>query len=179
MGRGNVCVFQKYEDLLYVDRDYFDTYIVCDGDGYVAMTGAEAKAEGIETDFDSWDEIASLDTYDNVKEEIISFIEDNSSFRRVGKNRRCSNSLYRDAELILENKLYEIAVLDNEWSYAFLLVRKETEYGDDSLLGLQKKHFGSYFKLLKEALFLIADEVGTYKGAWTSGTLTYDQFKAA
>lgn len=179
MGKGNVCVFQKYEDLLYVDRSYIDTVFVKDGDDYTVMTEHDAKAEGLEYDFNDWDEIATIDTLNEFKEQFMTYIESNSGFKRVPRFSKCSNRLYREAELLMENGLYEIALQDNEWSYAILLVRKENEYGDNSLEGLQKKHFDGYFKLLKEALFDQVDELGIYNGAWTSKTLTYQEFKAA
>ncbi len=178
MGAGNVCVHQKFEDLLYVDREEIDIYTFEDEDGCsVSMTGREAREEGYGCEFNNWNETASYFSLDDFKSNFISYMEKNTSFTRA---KDASKSYYyRGEEVLVENGLYEIIIKDNLWSYAFMLVKKESEYGDDSLLGLQKKHFDSYFKSMKVALFEQASELYAYSGAWTSKLLTYEQSRMA
>ena len=72
----------------------------------------------------------------------------------------------------MENSLFEIKIVDNEWSYAIELIQKENDY-DDCLSGLQKKHYQSYLDGMKDILLGMFPEIGCYCGnPWTHGTIT-------
>lgn len=79
---------------------------------------------------------------------------------------RCDEWITKERHAVLENKLFYIALEDNEWAMAVELIQKESDY-DDRLLPLQKRHYENYLKGIKDALFNQFDTLGTYSGAWT------------
>jgi len=78
----------------------------------------------------------------------------------------CDRWYDRDIHVILESKLFEIAIVDNEWSFAVMLLQKE-----DAPAGLQKKHYEFYLRKIRDALFEQFSQLGVYECAWTSGTI--------
>lgn len=116
-----------------------------------------------------WDEISSSD-----EEEFVvscfasSFLERFRSFTEVGPKEQW---ISRTQRAILENKLFYIALEDNEWSLAVELLQKEDPY-DDSLSGLQKRRYQKYLDGIRDSLLEALPSIGVYKGAWTSGVLT-------
>lgn len=54
---------------------------------------------------------------------------------------------------------------------AIELIQKEGEYGGEEKVGLQMGLYRKYLKGMEEILLDLNGEVGTYKGAWTSGVL--------
>lgn len=174
MGRGNTCTFGKYEGLYFVDKDFLDIYInnlaeVGDDDEYVTL--AEARKIGLKIenlDFDNWSSQNSYDEFiDQLKND---FSKKFKSFQKTERfERKCGID---GSNIILENNLYKVAVEDNEWSYAVKLIQKE------SFEGLQKKHFETYLLGLRNTLFEQFSELGTYKCAWTSGTVRKEEVLA-
>ena len=160
MGRGNVCVFGKYEGLYYVDRGYLDYYVPNDGEAYEGLFLEEMELD----EFASYtysEAISSAYYEDFVNEFIHLFTHRFKSFMKTGN----------DYGKILENELFEIEIEDNEWSYAVKLIQKECWY-DNHLEGLQKKHSGSYLNGIKYTLLDMFPSIGAYSGAWTSRTIT-------
>ena len=158
MGRGNVNVHGEYEGLYYVDRDYLDCYISKyadeNGDYQFKMLGEMDAA-----DFDDFD--YDYDVSDiNYNDFITMFIED------VEKRFDSFVSTGNNFGIIMENSLFEIKVVDNEWSYAIELIQKEDDY-DDCLNGLQKGHYKNYLNDMKDILLAIFPEIGCYGNAWT------------
>jgi hypothetical protein len=149
MGRGNTRVFGDYEGLFYIDWDNF---------------GAEYEDENgnIIEDYD-----LQMEEWENSLEQFISdFTQRFKSFSR------CDEWISGDDRAILENKLFYIAVADNEWSVAIKLIQKEQEYYDNgNIENLQAKHYTTYLEGIKECLFKQFDELGTYAGPWTSGRI--------
>ena len=74
-------------------------------------------------------------------------------------------------QALLENELFYIVCEDNQWSLAIELIQKEGKYGGDEKVGLQMGLYRKYLKGMEEILLDLNGEVGTYKGAWTSGVL--------
>lgn len=72
---------------------------------------------------------------------------------------------------MLENKLFYIAMEDNEWSLAIELIQKGGEYDGEEKVGLQMGLYRNYLKGIEEILVEMNGEVGTYAGAWTHGTI--------
>jgi hypothetical protein len=142
MGRGNVCVHGKYEGLYYVDYENF----------YYN----ELDDEGNETEEREFDQMAMEYTIENFKQEML----------KSGVFTKCDRWHHRDIHVVLESNLFEIAIVDNEWSYAVMLLQK-----DDAPVGFQKKHYESYLRKIREALFEQFSQLGVYGGAWTSGTI--------
>jgi hypothetical protein len=85
---------------------------------------------------------------------------------------RCDEWISRDDRAVLENKLFYIAVADNEWSIAIKLIQKGQEYYDGSNIEtLQAKHYKTYLDGIRDCLFNQFEELGTYTGPWTSGRI--------
>ena len=85
---------------------------------------------------------------------------------------RCDEWISGDDRAILENRLFYIAITDNEWSVAIKLIQKEQKYYDSgNLENLQAKHYKTYLDGMKECLFNQFEELGTYAGPWTSGRI--------
>jgi len=142
MGRGNVCVHGPYEGLYYVNYDNFYFNELDDNDNVTGELG--------------FDQVYMEHTIENFKCEML----------KSGVFTECDSWHYRDIHVILESKLFEIAIVDNEWSYAVMLLQKE-----DAPVGLQKKHYESYLRKIRDALFEQFSKLGVYGGAWTHGTI--------
>ena len=162
MGRGNVCVWGDYEGLWFVDRDYLDCYI--------------AKFENEDGEYDSrlhceieYNDIGCFD-YDYTMSEIYyeEFIRE--FIEMMGNKFDSFYSTGRTGGTIMENNLFKIKVVDNQWSYAVMLIQKENDY-DDCLRGLQKRHYKNYLEGMKDILLDMFPEIGCYTGAWTHGTV--------
>lgn len=177
MGRGNVCTFNPYEGLWYIDHDYIDWYertystygldddskLLCDIE-YDELTSGDWKYDYFRSE-DELDEL--LDNFiRDFRELYPSFTAPKPYSIRYG----CEY-----ATVILENELFRIATLDNQWSVAIMLLQKEDPY-DDHLSGLQKRHYKRYLVQMASVLLDYLPVIGTYKGAWTSGQLTAAQF---
>lgn len=149
MGRGNTCVFGEYEGLYYIDWDNFS-------DEY------EDEYGNVIQDYDF-----QRDEWENSLNEFISdFTQRFKSFTK------CNEWIDRCDRAVLENDLFYVVVTDNEWSVAIKLIQKEQGYYDSgNIENLQKKHYKTYLKGIKECLFNQFDELGIYGGAWTSGRI--------
>jgi hypothetical protein len=149
MGRGNTCVFGEYEGLFYIDWDNFSNEY-------------EDEHGNIIQDYD-----LQREEWENSLDEFIS------DFTRKFKSfSKCNEWISRDEKAILENKLFYIAITDNEWSMAIKLIQKEQGYyNPGNIENLQAKHYKTYLEGIKECLFNQFEELGTYGGAWTSGRI--------
>lgn len=162
MGRGNVSVNGEYEGLYYIDNDYLDYYISKHFD-----EGGEREEKLLgdmsADDFSDFDYDEDL-SYWNTKDYIDRFIEDMTdrfdSFVPTGET----------YGTIMENSLFEIRIVDNEWSYAVELIQKENEC-DNCLCGLQKKHYQNYLDGMKSVLLGMFPEIGCYSTPWAHGMI--------
>lgn len=148
MGRGNTCVFGDYEGLYYIDWDNF-------------IAEYEDEYGNIVEDYDLQQE----DWENSLEQFIDDFTEKFKSFSR------CNEWISREDKAVLENKLFYIAIADNEWSVAIKLIQKEQGYHDGNIENLQAKHYKTYLEGIKECLFNQFDELGIYTGPWTSGRI--------
>lgn len=149
MGRGNVCVRGKYEGLYFVDWDNFSDEFE-DEDGNIIK------------DYDM--------QRDEFEDSLFEFVNDFK--KKYNSFNKCDKWIDRSIRAILESKLFYIAVEDNEWSMAFMLIQKEQDYYDNyNFEGLQAGLYQKYLNGMKECLFNQFNELGTYSGAWTSGTI--------
>ena len=75
--------------------------------------------------------------------------------------------------VMLENGLFFVCLVDNEWSVAVELIQKDYNTGDydDFMPSLQRRHYKNYLEGMKNCLLELYPEIGVYKGAWTSGTI--------
>lgn len=157
MGRGNVNVHGEYEGLYYVDRDYLDCYVSKeandDGEYEHKMLG-----DMTQYDFDNFDY-----DYDLSNEYTNSFID--MFVERIEKKFNSFVSTGDNYDVIMENALFEIKIVDNEWSYAVELIQKESDY-DDCLIGLQKKHYRNYLDGIKTVLLGMFPEISCYDTPW-------------
>lgn len=164
MGRGNICVFGKYEGLYFADRCYLDFYVPIDG---------EADDGKFYYEIDDVDDYAysyhlsEMYYEDFVNDFIYQFKKKFKSFTETGDTYGA----------ILQNNLFTIEIEDNMWSYAVKLIQKTHWY--DNLEGLQKKHYENYLKGIRDVLLDLFPSIGTYRGAWMSGTLTREDLVVA
>lgn len=175
MGRGNVCVTGPYEGLFYIDND--DIHVYRRDDQYAEEPEVRlmrdldyAELTGGEWLYDEW---GTGEEQDDIEECFVdAFGRMFTSFTRVEPQRWAKNGPYGDLSrrVIMENKLFLVALEDNEWSMAVELIQKEDPY-DDSLCGLQKRHFERYLDGIKKCLLDRLPSIGTRTGAWTSGTI--------
>lgn len=172
MGRGNVCVFNEYEGLFYIDNDDLDEYCRVDEEtdevehrllgelSYEELTGGDWK-------FDEWQ---SRRNWEDAKLNLICAL-----MAKFPSFTRCDKWIDREQYALLENNLFYVAVEDNQWSQAVLLIQKEDDYFDYS--GLQKRHYQRYLDGIRDCLFEQFDTLGTYGGAWTSGRIKRSDFQ--
>lgn len=176
MGRGNVRTFQPYEGLYYVDNDKFHVYRQSDavseepevrlmGDlDYADLSGGDWYFDDISTS-DEWDDIIEC-LVDGFTKKFPSFVDAREPRGRWIRG----NRMYEDVQIVMENDLFYIGTEDNQWSMAVMLIQKDDPYCR-SIEGLQAGHFQRYLDGIRDCLFDRVDELGTYGGAWTSGTI--------
>lgn len=174
MGRGNVCVFGKYEGLYYIDRQWTDVYYRKDeNDDYETRLVGHLDYCDLQTGGWHYDEWSSQEEFDDVVQCFIEgFTKRFPSFKKV-KPYTLRRSWYYGIEstVIMENKLFRIALEDNEWSTAVMLLQVQDNY-DDHLEGLQKQHYKRYLDGMAKALLDRLPDIGGYSGAWTSKRIT-------
>lgn len=167
MGRGNVCVTGKYEGLFYVDNEFFQTYSRFDGEETCSLLLRDLSSDEL-LDWE-YDEVESQFEFDYIRDTFIeNMVKRFKSFYAPEKEYWINNT----RKVILENKLFYIAIEDNEWSVAFELLQKEDEYGTGWITSLQRKNYMVYFDAMKDSLFECVPELGIYTGPWTSETIT-------
>jgi len=158
MGKGNVCVTGDYEGLYYVDFDNFTCYREDqDGNPVKDQYGHPVHDYELEQVY--------------LEDAISEFIND---FSLLFKSfLPCDIWLNRTSKAIMENELFYIAIEDNEWSEAFMLLQKEQScYSCGRIENLQSRHYSTYLEGMKHCLFEQFDELGVYTGPWTSGRIT-------
>lgn len=172
MGRGNVCVTGQFEGLFYIDNDDWRVYRHDDGeDEPETILGRDLAYDDI-TD-GGWidDDWGSQEELGDIRECFIdSFTDRFPSFKKIEDEKW----LDRTREVLLESRLFYICIEDNEWSLAVELIQKEDPY-DDHLTGLQKQHYRRYLEGMKQSLLKRLPCIGTYAGAWTSGTIRREE----
>ena len=168
MGRGNVCVFNNYEGLYYIDNDYIHAYrfVGCDADEEETRLLGDLSYEQICNGDWCFDEFETRWNY----EDSIGFFKD-SFMRRFKSFSECSKWIDRDRYAILENDLFYIATADNEWSTAIMLIEKDDPW-NECRDGLKAKHYVNYLKGMRDCLFEQFETLGVYGGPWTSGRIS-------
>lgn len=165
MGKGNVCVFGRCEGLYYVDNGYLDVYSRTDENGNKECRLLKDVEFGdTEFEYDEGESLFNREDFDWKFAELMR--ERFPSFELVDK------WISRDRKAILENSLFYVVYEDNQWSLAIELIMKEGEYGGEEKVGLQMGLYRKYLKGVEDILLDMHGTVGTYKGAWTSVTIT-------
>lgn len=163
MGKGNCCVTGEYEGLFYIDND---DLCVCRSLGLIEAENSDLRLQrNIPLEELSEWEYSDVDTEWRKKDVVETFVSD--IVNRFSSFTSCDNWISRTRYAILENKLFYIALEDNEWAMAVELIQKDSEY-DNSIVPLQKKHCQNYLNGIKMALFTQFETIGVYNGAWTS-----------
>lgn len=157
MGRGNVCVFGDYEGLYYVDFDNFSCYQEDEnGKQILDQYGTPTHDYPLE----------NLELEMAIREFVASFV------RRFRSFQECDKWLSNSRHAILENGLFYIATEDNQWSMAFMLLQKESDfYAEGKMENLQNGHFRNYLHGMRDCLFEQFGKLGIYTGPWTSGQI--------
>lgn len=174
MGRGNVCTYRPYEGLYYIDNDDFHVYRKEDPMSDEPEGRLLRDLDFAELQSGKWylDDIATNDEFDDI---IGNFVDDFTAMFPSFEDkwtftRQWYHDQLYDVTLVAESKLFYVAIKDNEWSVAVILIQKDPPLGY-CIEGLQAKHYLRYLEGMKECLFNRLDELGTYVGAWTSGTI--------
>ena len=167
MGKGNVCVFGKYEGLYYIDNDDLACYRRKD----YQQTGDDEHTVRRNIPFEEleeweYDDVSSEWWFDEVMEQLEEDIK--SRFKSFA---RCDKWLTNTQHAFLQNGLFYICTEDNEWSVAIELIQKKDEFAGERKENLQRQHFKNYLKGIRNALFNQFEEIGAYGGAWTHMTL--------
>ena len=176
MGRGNVCTYRPYEGLYYIDNDDFHVYRKDDPISDEPEGRLLRDLDMADLQSGTWhlDDIATDDEWDDIME---CFVDDFTRLFHAFSDAReprgrwiRDNQLYTDVKIVMESKLFYIGVKDNVWSMAVMLIQKDPPWGY-CIDGLQGRHYQRYLEGMKECLLNRLDELGTYAGAWTSGTV--------
>jgi hypothetical protein len=167
MGRGNVCTHNECEGLYYLDRDLLDAYCKA-GPDFEVRTARELNNAGIRYDYDgvhsgwAYDECESDDNWNDMVHEMRSgLMRRFKSFYEVDRWRD------REIHVVLENNLFEIAVVDNEWSAAWCLLERRDIDGTNG--AFIRRHYQTYLEAIKRILIENWGEAIGYGGAWTHG----------
>ena len=173
MGRGNVCVFQKCEGLYYIDNDDLHEYrrVIEETDDVEHRLMGDLSYEELTSGDWEFDEWASYRNWEDAKRNLIC-----SLMAKFPSLRECNTWIEHDRFALLENSLFYIAVADNEWSQAVMLIQKEHWCYDYS--GLQKRHHQSYLDGIRDSLFEQFETLGIYGGPWTSGRIKRSDFQS-
>lgn len=172
MGRGNVCVFQEYEGLFYIDNDDLHEYRCYDdvtGETEYRKQG-ELSYEDLTGCHWKYDEYLSQQNWEDAMADFVAAMK-----AKFPKFVTCDKWISNERHAILENNLFYIAVSDNEWSMAVMLIRKDHWCYDFS--GLQKQHYQRYLDGIRDCLFEQFETLGIYGGAWTSGRISRSDFQ--
>ena len=173
MGRGNVGVFCDYGTQFYVANQDYQMYTRPD-----AWNLCSECALGRDIDIDESDEwyydetLTECEWNDIMASFKHKFMARFPSFSECRKNtwlKDNSGSFNRQA--VMENRLFYVALEDNEWSVAVELIPKVDDYGGGSLLGLQSRHFAILEEQMKNILLERLPKIHTRCGAWMSGTI--------
>lgn len=169
MGRGNVCTHGPYEGLYYASYGYIHVYTryptvteFCDvGDSKLLNDCSMA-------DFNNGYEYDSFLSDGNFEEFLDTLQND---LRRMFKSLDFADYWFdRESRCILENSLFAICLVDNEWSCAVTLRQKESDW-QHNYAPLQKRHYQTYLDGIKAALFQQFPVIYGYGGPWTSQRL--------
>ena len=135
MGRGNVSVSEPYEGLYYIDYDDFYMYSREDpvsGESETRLKRDLSYADLIGSEW-VYDELNTAEEERDILDWFTSsFTRLFPSFQRPVEELWIRNGPWGDysRKVILENKLYYIAIEDNEWSLAVELLQKEAPYNE-------------------------------------------------
>ena len=95
MGKGNVCVFGKFEGLYYVDRDYIDFYVPIDGEADDGKFLGELSMSEF-PDYE-YDEFLSGIYYDDFIQNFTSMMEKKfNSTKKVARNTKSKYQFLRN-----------------------------------------------------------------------------------
>ena len=180
MGKGNICTHGEFEAVFYVDMDFIDTYYKqsrCECCGQTNGVDEDEEQQTAKQLYDAG--ISYLDkdsdwTHDaDVSrmnwEFMIEAIQEKLS-RRFPSFQTCNEWRHRPGHtIVLKNELFEIAVADNEWSAAWMLLERTDIDDAGSNRNLMRQNYTSYLEGLKNALVETWGECYGYGGPWTSG----------
>lgn len=159
MGSGNCCVHGKHEGLYYVDNN--DIYVY----SLISNPAITRLLRDIDyNDYSNWqyDEWLSDDQYQIFIENLTSDFT-----TRFPSFSKCDQWISKSLHARLENKLFYVCTEDNEWSVAVELIAKD----DETLAGLQFKHYLNYLHGIRDTLFLQFSDLYVRTSAWTSGRI--------
>ena len=192
MARGNVSTRNEYEGLFYLDFDLLHVYRKINRCQCGSILGYDFNVEpmtqwklmqmGVDYtkigfDFSCKSPVEWVyDQYesDDAWRSMICYMQEKitkrfPSFRIVDRWKRCGTM-----RVVLENRLFDIAVVDNEWSATWMLLQSEDIedamwHKGESFAPLMSRHHQTYLDAIKDGLLQRYGECVGYGGAWTSG----------
>jgi len=170
MGRGNVATHNECEGLYYLDRDFLDAYVHVDNYDMEPKTARQLDKENIEYNYDGsscdW-KYSHMESDDNWRNMIK--VMQNSIGKRFPSFYATDEWRDRDAHVILENGLFQIAVVDNEWSAAWCLLERTDVDDTGANRTFMRRHYDTYLETIKQTLLDGWGEAIGYGGAWVHG----------
>jgi hypothetical protein len=178
MGRGNICTHEEFEGLYYLDNERFSVYRKSDRyeleddfdyDEELKME-YELREEDISYNFDGsgadymYDALETQLEWDDMIESMREAISE--KFPEFSETDRWRES---NKHVILESDLFDIAVADNEWSAAWMLLQSEDLWDTEEEKEEMREKSGAYLDAIKNALLELYGECFEYGGAWTCG----------
>ncbi len=169
MSAGNFTTRGQYEGQWYIDKDPYAIYRCLSKAG----TGGNAEDETLSrsemdtkdiNENDGWefDMDLSEEAWDTMLNEFAAdFMKRFPSFTRLDRGVR-SHSV--SANAIMQNDLFYVAVADNDWSFAIVLMEKP-----NANEGLMAQHYQRYLDGMKECLLTYVESVAYRTGAYTHG----------
>ena len=170
MGRGNVATHNECEGLFYLDRDFLDTYVHVSDRDAEPKTARQLNNADIEYNYDGsacdW-KYSHMESDDNWKN-MIEIVQDSIS-KRFPSFYTADEWRDRDAHVILESGLFQIAVVDNEWSAALCLLERTDVDDTGANRTFMRRHCDTYLEAMKQTLIDTWGEAIGYGGAWVHG----------
>ena len=170
MGRGNVCTHYECEGLYYLDKDLLDVYVHVDDPGEEPKTARQLHDANIKYNYsgEGCDWKYSHAESDYNWREMITTMQDRiggrfSSFYPADEWRN------NETRVILENGLFQVAVVDNEWSAAICLLERTDVDDTGANRTFMRRHCDTYLEAIKQTLIDGWGEAIGYGGAWVSG----------
>ncbi|MDR1702507.1 MAG: hypothetical protein LBR56_07005 [Sporomusaceae bacterium] len=170
MGRGNVCTFGDYEGLYYLDNEFLSVYRKSGSnlneDMEEFLTIRELDEAGIsyyENSEWEYDEFESRCNW----EYMIEYMQKKLAIRFQSFN-KVDFWKDRDRHIVLQNAIFEIAIVDNEWSAAWCLLER---WDVDERKGLLQHHYQTYLEGIKQALLEFYGECRGYGNPWVAGEI--------
>lgn len=164
MSKGNITCGHKNAQF-YVDYNNFNTYLN-KNNPEESMLEKDIPSDKLD-DYEFDMELTQI-AYETFKGNLINHMQ--SHYKSLQK---VIPSAKAEQKIILENNMFQIALMDNDWSIAVQLLRKP-KYTNEAF---QNRLFPTFLNGIVNALFDQVDVIHERTSSWTSTSL-YEQTKS-